>query len=106
MHATEKSLEELGDKVEADERGRIESAISDLKEALKGDQKETIETKAQALSEASASLAQRVYEEAQAAAGDEAGGAGAEGGTPHGDDDVVDAEFEEVKDGDSKPGAA
>jgi molecular chaperone DnaK len=95
VHATEKTLEDLGEKVEAEERAAIESAISDLNEALKTDDKEKIETKSQALAEASASLAQKAYE--QAAADESA--AGAAGGAG-GDDGVVDAEFEEVKDDD------
>ena len=98
VHATEKTLEDLGEKVEAEERAKIESAISDLKEALKTDDKDKIETKSQSLAEASASLAQKAYEQAaadEAAAGGDADGAG-------GDDGVVDAEFEEVKDDDKK----
>ena len=96
-HATERSLRDLGDKVDAAERGRIESAISDLKDALKGDDKAKIELKSKALAEASASLAQKTSEQAQAAgaaAGSESGGAAGRS-----DDGVVDAEFEEVKDG-------
>src|SRR5690606_7304642 len=61
VHATEKSLKDLGDKVPGDERARIESAIAELKDALKGDNKSTIETKLAALGEASASMAQRAY---------------------------------------------
>ncbi len=88
VHATEKTLEDLGEKVEAEERAAIESAMSDLKEALKTDDKEKIETKTQALAESSASLAQKAYE--QAAADEAATGDASEDG-------VVDAEFEEVK---------
>jgi molecular chaperone DnaK len=106
VHATEKSLSELGDKVDAQERANIESALADLKEAVKGDSKETIETKINALSEVSASLAQRLYEQQQAdqAAGGEPGaddGSGASGA----DDGVVDAEFEEVDGDDEKKSA-
>ena len=90
VHATEKSLEDLGEKVEAEERASIESALSDLKEALKGEDKEKLETKTSALAEASASMAQKAYE--QASADGEAGDASGA------DDGVVDAEFEEVKD--------
>ena len=97
VHATEKSLEDLGEKVEPDERARIESAAGELKEALKGDEQDVIETKTKALAEASASLAQRVYEE-QAGTGQAGDGAAA---TPD-DDSVVDAEFEEVKDDSDK----
>ncbi|MBT8138000.1 MAG: molecular chaperone DnaK [Gammaproteobacteria bacterium] len=94
LHATEKSLEELGEKVTAEERAQIESASSDLKEALEGDDKARIEAKTRALGEASATLAQRVYEEAAAqeqSAADDGDGKGDSG------DDVVDADFEEVK---------
>jgi molecular chaperone DnaK len=100
VHATEKSLEDLGEKVEAEERAKVESAISDLKDVLKGDgDKEVIETKLSALAEASAPMAQKAYE-AAAAEGGEAGPE-AEGAGPA-DDGVVDAEFEEVKDDDQK----
>ena len=93
VHATERSLKELGDKVDAAERGRIESALSDLKEAVKGDDKGRIELKSKALAEASASLAQHGHEHA---AGSQAGGDG-HGQGQRNDDGVVDAEFEEVK---------
>ena len=93
MHATEKTLEEMGDKVEADERASIESAISDLKAALEGDNKDVIDTKSKALAELSGALAQRMYAEQGADAGAAPDDGGAAGG---GDDDVVDAEFEEV----------
>ena len=96
LHGTEKSLEDLGEKVTAEERSAIEAASNDLTEALKGDDKDAIEAKTNALSEASAGLAQRVYEEAAAAEGAE----GAEGAEAAADDGVVDAEFEEVKDAD------
>ena len=95
VHATEKSLGELGDKVSGEERAKIESALADLKEAIKGDNKATIETKLKALSEASAGMAQRLYEAKQGAGGESAGAAG---GGDQQDDNVVDAEFEEVKD--------
>jgi molecular chaperone DnaK len=90
VHATEKSLAELGDKVGAEERARVESALSELKTALKGEDKDRIEAKARALAEASAGLAGK----AQADQGGKDGGASA--GTSAGGDDVVDAEFEEV----------
>ncbi len=95
VHATEKSLSELGDKVSGEDRAKIESAISDLKSALGGDDKEMIEKKSQALAEASASLAQQ--------AGAQTAGAGAAGEQASasgnaGKEDVLDAEFEEVKD--------
>jgi len=95
VHATEKTLEDMGEKVEAEERASIESALSDLKTAVKEDDKDLIEAKAKTLGEASAALAQRVYAEQAQEAG-QAGGADAEA-TADQQDDVVDAEFEEVK---------
>jgi molecular chaperone DnaK len=91
LHATEKSLQELGDKVSGEERAKIESALADLKEAIKGDSKSTIEAKLKALGEASAGMTQRLY-------GDQPGAAGGAGDSADKGDNVVDAEFEEVKD--------
>ncbi len=106
VHSTERTLRDLGDKVEAAERGRIESALSDLRDVIKGDDKAKIELKSKALAEASATLAQKAFEQEQAASGGPAGGPGGgqSGGQSAGqaggsDDSVVDAEFEEVKDG-------
>jgi len=95
VHATKKTLEEAGDKATAEEKSAIESAIAELEEALKGDDKDAIEAKTQALTEASSALAQKLYAE-QAAQGEAAAG-GQEEQAQSGDD-VVDAEFEEVKD--------
>ena len=93
IHATKKTLEDAKDKVTDDEKTAIEKAIADLEAVIKGTDKEEIEAKTQALTEASSSLAQRLYaEQAQA----QQGGAEAQSGNQ--DDDVVDAEFEEVKD--------
>ena len=103
LHATEKSLSDLGEKVSAEDRAKAEAAINDLKDALKGEDKDQIETKTKALAEASASLAQQAYEQAQAA---EAGAsAEADAGGEAGDDSVVDAEFEEVRDDERKSGS-
>lgn len=97
IHATRKTLEEADDATE-EETTAIEAAITELEEALKGDDKEVIEAKTQTLTEASSGLAQRMYakqaEQAQAA-DPGAADAGADAG---GDPDAVDAEFEEVKD--------
>src|SRR3954465_6442653 len=108
-HSVEKTLKDLGDKVDAAERAKVESAISDLRSALKGDDKNVIEKKTDALAQASAAIAQRAYASEQGAPGAGAGGpdaAGATGagaqGSAAGRDDVVDAEFEEVKDKDRK----
>jgi molecular chaperone DnaK len=108
IHTVEKTVKDLGDKVDAGERAKVESAISDLRTALKADDKNVIEKKTEALAQASASIAQKAYAAnpgAEGAAGPGAtaggGGAGASGGQA-GRDDVVDAEFEEVKDKDRK----
>ncbi|OOZ78715.1 molecular chaperone DnaK [Solemya velum gill symbiont] len=101
IHATKKSMEELGDKLDAAERGNIEAAISDLEGVMDKDDKELIETKTKALTDASAKMAEKLYAE-QGAAG-AVGDAGEQaGGEQAADDDVVDAEFEEVNDDDKK----
>ena len=101
LHGVEQSLKDLGDKVPGEERAKVESAISDLKAVIKDDDKDKIEKKLEALLAASQAIAQMAYA-AQAGAGE--GAAGASGaGTAGGKDDgdVLDAEFEEVKDKDS-----
>jgi molecular chaperone DnaK len=99
VHATEKSLAELGEKVEAEDRANIEAASADLNEAVKGDSKEVIEAKIKALSEASAGMAQKLYEEQAAAEGT------ADSGATEDDENIVDADFEEVKDDDEQKSA-
>jgi molecular chaperone DnaK len=113
IHSVDKALKDLGDKVSPDERAKAEAAMNDLKSALSSDDKEVIEKKTEILGQASAAIAQRAY-----AANNPAGGAGADGGStgaggeaPPGaagaagaggqgkaDENVVDAEFEEVRD--------
>jgi len=95
IHAVAKSIEELGEKVDADEKTQVESAIEALKESLKGDDKDDIEAKTQALTEVSGKIAEKAY--AQKAETAEAGTetAGEEAAADNAD--VVDAEFEEVK---------
>src|SRR5580692_3865603 len=109
IHSVGKTLQDLGEKVDGGERAKIESAISDLRSALKGEDKAVIEKKTEALAQASAAVAQRAYAQEQGGAGGagpQAGGAagagGAGGGTAGPKDDVVDAEFEEVKDKDRR----
>jgi len=98
IHAVRKSLEEAGDQATEEEKTAIENAISELEEAMKGDDKEQIEAKTQALTEASSSLAQKMYSQQG-----EEGGAEAEGSQDQGGgDDAVDAEFEEVDDNDKR----
>ena len=103
IHATEKSIKDLGDKVDADEKSKAEAAIADLKEAIKGDDKALIEEKTTALTEAASKIAEKAYaQQAEAAnAGAETAGAG-DAGAQGGNEEVVDAEFEEVKDDDKK----
>ena len=90
VHSTEKALAEHGDKVSAEEKGAIESALADLKSALEGDDAEAISAKTQTLIQASMKLGEAMYK-AQAE--------GATGAEAKADDGVVDAEFEEVDDG-------
>ena len=102
LHATEKALKDLGDKVSPEERAKTESALSDLRAVLKGDDKDVIETKARAVAEASAAIAQQAYASQQSAGPGGPGTGGGSGSGPGGKDDVLDAEFEEVKDKDGK----
>jgi molecular chaperone DnaK len=93
VYTTEKSLRELGDKVDASEKAKIESAIGEVKEALKGSDVQAIKTSMENLVQASHKLAEQVYAQASAAEG--APGAGeAETGSPAGEDEVIDADFE------------
>jgi molecular chaperone DnaK len=101
IHATNKSLADLGEKVSESEKKDIEAAIEALQEAMKGDDKAAIEAKTSELGEKSGKLAERVYKE-QAEQGAAEGATAAEGDAGTKGDDVVDAEFEEVKDADSK----
>lgn len=92
IHTTEKSLTDLGDKVDADEKTTIEAAIEALREAVKGEDKDDIEAKTTALTEASAKISEQAYAENAEA------GAAPEDAQAEAADDVVDAEFEEVDD--------
>ena len=99
VHATRKQVEEAGDDLPSEDKEKIEAALTELEEAIKGDDKEAIDAKSQAVVEASAKLMEIAQAKAQAQ-----GGAAPEGAAPEADagnaqaDDVVDAEFEEVKD--------
>ncbi len=95
IHASKKSVDELGDKVEEQEKKDIEAAIADVEEALKGDSKEVIDEKTTKLTEIAGKLAERVYQQS-AEEGQAEAGAAEDSAKPQ--DDVVDAEFEEVKD--------
>jgi len=98
IHATRKTLEEAADEASEAERAEIETAISELEAALKESDLEAIEAKTQKLTEVSQGLAQKMYAK-QAEATQPAGAdADASSGSAEGNDDAVDAEFEEVKD--------
>ena len=101
IHASRKSISDLGEKVSAEEKTQIETAIKELEEVLKSDDKDAIEAKTKVLVEASGKIAERAYQES--AQQQQAGAAGADAGSgaqaeATAGDDVVDAEFEEVKD--------
>src|SRR5580658_3673462 len=104
IHTVEKALKDLGDKISDDEKKSANDAVAEVKAAMSGDDREDIETKTQALEQASTALLQKMYQ--QSAGGGGAGGgsdAGAAGGhTETAKDDVLDAEFEEVKESDRK----
>ncbi len=102
IHSVRKSMKEMGDKVPESDKQKIEAAIKDLEGVLKSDDKETIESKAQALAEASHKLAEHMYGQAGAGAEAAAGGAADSAETTGSKDNVVDAEFEEVKEGKDK----
>ncbi|GBE13386.1 chaperone protein DnaK [bacterium BMS3Bbin14] len=102
IHMTEKSLSELGDKVDAATKSNVEQEIANLKKVLEGEDTEAIKSATESLTQASHKLAELIY--SQASHGGESGGAGDAGpgsagstGSGKGDDDVVDADFEEVK---------
>ena len=96
IHATEKAIVDLGDKVDADEKTAIESSITELREAIKGDNKEDIEAKTQRLTEASGKIAEKAYAQEAPQGAESESTAESSSETQSADDDVVDAEFEEV----------
>ena len=97
IHSVRKSLTEYGDKLEAAEKEKIETAIKEAEEAVKGEDKAAIDAKTEALGTASQKLGEMMYAQAQAE-GQQNSGAQAEQPQDKANDDVVDAEFEEVKD--------
>jgi molecular chaperone DnaK len=101
VHSTRKALTEHGDKLEAAEKEKIEAAIKDLEAALKGSDKADIDAKSAALSTAAQTLGEKMYADMQAqqaSAAPEGAQAGASAGAKPAEDDVVDADFKEVKD--------
>ncbi|MGH6866292.1 MAG: molecular chaperone DnaK [Methyloceanibacter sp.] len=102
VHSTERMLKDFGDKVGAADKATVESAVTELKSAIEGDDANLIKQKVDALAQASMKLGEAMYHSTQSQAGGDAG-ASADGGGP--DDKVVDVDFEEVKDDDSKKSA-
>ncbi len=98
IHSTQKSMKEYGEQLDAEEKGKVEAALKEAEEAVKGDDKTAIDAKAEALATAAQKLGEKMYaaEQAKAQQAGEAGGAHAEPKKEEGD--VVDAEFTEVKD--------
>jgi molecular chaperone DnaK len=103
VHSTEKMLEDYGDKVPAADKGVVETALADLKSALQGEDKDLIKQKVDAMAQASMKLGEALYQASQGAAAAGGGGGPSEGGD--GKENVVDVDFEEVKDDDSKKSA-
>ena len=103
IHSVEKALKEVGDKASDDEKKAASDAVAAVKAAMSGDDREDIEAKTQTLEQASTALLQKMYQQSAGGAGAGGGDAGAAGGhTEAAKDDVLDAEFEEVKESDRK----
>ncbi len=102
VHTVEKALKDVGDKASDDEKKAASEAVAAVKTAMSGDDRDDIEAKTQALEQASSALLQKMYEQSAAGAGATGDTGGAAGHTEKPKDDVLDAEFEEVKDGDRK----
>jgi molecular chaperone DnaK len=102
VHSTERMLKDFGDKVPQGDKATVEAALAELKTAIQGDDKDAIKQKTDALAQASMKLGEALYQANQGMAAGEGGGASEEAG---GKDNVVDVDFEEVKDDDSKKSA-
>jgi molecular chaperone DnaK len=102
VHSTEKSLAEFGDKVAAADKSAIETAISELKSALEGENKDQIEQKTNALGQVAMKLGEAMYRQSQGEETPQPGAGTGAGPQGKSDDGVVDADFEEVKDDDRK----
>ncbi len=99
IHSVKKSLTEYGDKIGADEKAKIEAAVKDAEEAIKGDDKDAIEAKTQALTQAAQKLGEEMQKAQQAQGSAQSSDANKSDAGKKDDGNVVDAEFEEVKDG-------
>ena len=98
IHATKKSMEEAGDKLTDEEKAPVETALTELEEALASEDTETITAKTIALTDASAKIAEKLYATAETEGSD----VGTDSKSAKEEDDVVDAEFEEIKDDEKK----
>jgi molecular chaperone DnaK len=105
VHSTERMLKDYGDKVAAADKATVETAMADLKSAIQGDDKDAIKQKIDSLAQASMKLGEAMYQSAQGGATGGAGGPQGSAGAGGPDDKVVDVDFEEVKDDDSKKSA-
>ncbi|HYJ59161.1 MAG TPA: molecular chaperone DnaK [Methyloceanibacter sp.] len=103
IHSTERMLKDFGDKVAAGDKALVETALNDLKSATQSEDKDAIKTKIDALAQASMKLGEAMYQASQGQGGAPGGGPSEAAGGP--DDKVVDVDFEEVKDDDSKKSA-
>jgi molecular chaperone DnaK len=102
IHSTERMLKDFGDKVAAGDKAAVETAVADLKTAIQGEDKDAIKQKVDALAQASMKLGEAMY---QASQGSQAAGGPSDSAGAGPDDKVVDVDFEEVKDDDSKKSA-
>jgi molecular chaperone DnaK len=104
VHTVEKALKDAGDKISEDEKKAATDAVAAVRTAMSGDDREEIESKTQALEQSSSALLQKMYEQQSATGAGAAGDAGGSGGgrSESPKDDVMDAEFEEVKESDRK----
>jgi molecular chaperone DnaK len=98
IHSTNKSMKEYGEQLSADEKAAIETAVKAAEEVVKGDDKDAIDAKSEALATAAQKLGEKMYAAEQAKAQAAQGGAAPGAEPKHDDADVVDAEFTEVKD--------
>jgi molecular chaperone DnaK len=105
IHSTERMLADLGDKVSAEDKTAVESAAAELKTAAEGEDVEAIKQKIDALGQASMKLGEAMYQQTQGAPGEDSGASAEAGGDAGSDEKVVDVDFEEVKDDDSKKSA-
>src|SRR5690606_31831085 len=106
VHATERSIADAGDKLPAGVKSEVESAISSAREAAQSDDLDRVKSATQALAQASLKIGEAVYGGAQQPGAEAGAAGGAQPSGEAGEENVVDAEFEEVKDNNNKKGSA